>query len=74
MFYEEHRNKRGECVRLVMIERELLREGITKMSGSREEELRNVRRELREEKGTSGRCEVRGRKENAEKKRRRGGQ
>ena len=63
-----------ECVRLDMLERELLREGITKKSEKREEELGNVRREVREEKGTSGRCEVRGRKEGVGKKRRRGGQ
>ena len=54
--------------------KEYCKEGITQKSENREEELGNVRREVREEKGTSGRCEVRWRKENVRKERRRRGQ
>ena len=73
MFYEEQtEEERG--VRQAGQERELQRHRITKKSGSKEVKLRNVRREEREKKGTRGGCEVRGRKENAGKEKRRGGQ
>ena len=70
--YMKSKQKQGRGV--CQAGRELQREGITKKSENREEELGNVRREVREEKGTSGRCEVRWRKENVRKERRRRGQ
>ena len=70
----KQKQERGVCNSLSIMSRRTKRGNNQKKSGSKEEKLGNVRREVREGKKTSGRCEMRWRKENAGKERKRRGQ